>query len=291
MGRISEAMSYRVIQWATGGVGRAAIEGVLEHPDLELVGCWVHLRGQRRSRRRPDPRTWPVGVTATRDMDSLLALDADCVVYSPILADRADVVRILGSGKNVVTPGLVLLGGEDVADVEGACREGGVTLHGTGIHPGGITERFPLMVSALSSGITRVRAEEFSDIRTYDARCRAGRDAVRRHPGRGEDQRDGDGPRPGLRPIGADDGRHPGHAHRPRAAHNPGGCGGHRADRLPDRSNPARTGRGPAVPLGGSGRRHRGADRGGELVHGRAAPRPGVVLRNGGRAIRGGDRR
>src|ERR1700757_2344094 len=32
----------RVIQWATGGVGRAAIECVLNHPDLELVGCWVH---------------------------------------------------------------------------------------------------------------------------------------------------------------------------------------------------------------------------------------------------------
>ena len=35
-------MTYRVIQWATGGVGRAAIEGVLGHPDLELAGCWVH---------------------------------------------------------------------------------------------------------------------------------------------------------------------------------------------------------------------------------------------------------
>ena len=33
---------YRVIQWATGGVGKAAIQGVLRHPDLELVGCWVH---------------------------------------------------------------------------------------------------------------------------------------------------------------------------------------------------------------------------------------------------------
>src|SRR5206468_6428839 len=40
---------------------------------------------------------------------------------------------------------------------------------GTGIHPGGITEKFPLMVSALSGSITRVRAEEFSDIRTYSA--------------------------------------------------------------------------------------------------------------------------
>ena len=48
-------------------------------------------------------------------------------------------------------------------------KQAGVTLHGTGIHPGGITERFPLMISALSGSITRVRAEEFSDIRTYGA--------------------------------------------------------------------------------------------------------------------------
>ena len=37
---------YKVIQWATGGVGRAAIEGILRHPDLELVGCWVYTDGK-----------------------------------------------------------------------------------------------------------------------------------------------------------------------------------------------------------------------------------------------------
>ncbi|WP_235631864.1 hypothetical protein, partial [Mycobacterium tuberculosis] len=31
-------MSLRVIQWATGSVGVAAIKGVLQHPELELVG-------------------------------------------------------------------------------------------------------------------------------------------------------------------------------------------------------------------------------------------------------------
>lgn len=30
-----------MIQWATGNVGRAAIEGVAAHPEVELVGCWV----------------------------------------------------------------------------------------------------------------------------------------------------------------------------------------------------------------------------------------------------------
>jgi hypothetical protein len=52
---------------------------------------------------------------------------------------------------------------------DAVARAGRATLHGTGIHPGGITERFPLMVSALSGSITHVRAEEFSDIRTYGA--------------------------------------------------------------------------------------------------------------------------
>ena len=35
-------MTFRVIQWATGGVGCAAIEAIVSHPDLELVGVVVH---------------------------------------------------------------------------------------------------------------------------------------------------------------------------------------------------------------------------------------------------------
>ena len=32
-------MTYKVIQWATGNVGRAAVEGIVDHPELELVGA------------------------------------------------------------------------------------------------------------------------------------------------------------------------------------------------------------------------------------------------------------
>jgi len=59
--------------------------------------------------------------------------------------------------------------GSDTTKLEAACARAGVTLHGTGIHPGGITERFPLMVSALCRDVRHVRAEEFSDIRSYAA--------------------------------------------------------------------------------------------------------------------------
>jgi hypothetical protein len=163
-------MTYRVIQWATGGVGRAALEGVLAHPDLEVAGCWVHSEAKDGIDVGELLGGDPIGVTATRDADALLATDADCVVYSPFMADPAVVQRILASGKNVVTPlGWFYPGEAERQEYDQRCRDAGVTLHGTGIHPGGITERFPLMVSALSGSITHVRAEEFSDIRTYGA--------------------------------------------------------------------------------------------------------------------------
>jgi len=165
-------VGYRVIQWATGNLGRAAIEGVVSHPELELVGCWVHSPEKAGRDVGEIVGIEDVGVCATGDVDALLAMDADCVLYSPLLGKPKEVMRMLESGKNVVTP----LGwffpdrnSKTTAELEAACRRGGVTLHGTGIHPGGITERFPLMISALSRNIRHVRAEEFSDIRSYAA--------------------------------------------------------------------------------------------------------------------------
>lgn len=163
---------YRVIQWATGGVGKAAIQGVLRHPELELVGCWVHSADKDGRDVGELIGEDPIGVAASTDVDTLLATDADCVMYSPLLPDDQVVIKILRSGKNVVTPvGWVYPDRDNpsVRAIEEAALAGGVTLHGSGIHPGGITERFPLMISSLSSAITHVRAEEFSDIRTYNA--------------------------------------------------------------------------------------------------------------------------
>ncbi len=152
------------------GVGRAAIQAIVSHPELELVGAWVHSAAKVGRDAGEIAGGEPVGVAATDDVEALLALDADCVLYSPVMADRPTVIRILESGKNVVTPlNWFYPQQRDAADLEAACQKGGVTLHGTGIHPGGITERFPLMISALSRAVTHVRAEEFSDIRTYGA--------------------------------------------------------------------------------------------------------------------------
>src|SRR5687768_10802518 len=120
-------MAYRVVQWATGNVGRAAIEGVLAHPDLELVGAYVYSEAKAGRDVGELCGLDPVGVAASDDEATVLALDADCVIYSPMLPNTGEVVRILESGKNVVTPvgWIYPFAAHDVSAVEDACRAGG----------------------------------------------------------------------------------------------------------------------------------------------------------------------
>lgn len=164
-------MTYKVIQWATGGVGKAAIEGVQSHPELQLVGCWVHSPDKAGKDAGVIAGVGEIGIVATNNIDDILALDADCVVYTPLLPNEDEVIRLLESGKSVVTTvGWVYPPKSKTTDrLQQACLKGNSVLHGTGIHPGGMTERFPLQLTSLTRAVTHVRAEEFSDIRTYGA--------------------------------------------------------------------------------------------------------------------------
>ncbi|OBI76233.1 dihydrodipicolinate reductase [Mycobacterium sp. E740] len=163
-------MGLRVVQWATGGVGVAAIKGVLEHPELELAGCWVHSPDKAGKDVGEIIGTEPLGVTATNSVEDILGLDADAVIYSPLLPDADQVAALLRSGKNVITPvGWVYPSDRQAAPLREAAIAGNATLHGTGIAPGGISEKFPLLFSAFSTAVSFVRAEEYSDLRTYDA--------------------------------------------------------------------------------------------------------------------------
>src|SRR5690242_21657313 len=108
-------MTYRVVGWSTGGVGRLAIRAIARRPDLELVGVWVHGKEKDGVDAGTLAGIDPVGVTATRDVDALLALQPDCICYSASGEQQdagavPDLVRMLEAGVNVVsvsTPGLV----------------------------------------------------------------------------------------------------------------------------------------------------------------------------------------
>ena len=162
-------MTYRVVQWATGIHGRLALRGIIDHPELELVGVRVYgdKAGTDAGQLCDRPYT---GVIATASVDDIMALQPDCVVYMPMMANPDEVIALLSAGINVVTPcGWIYPKYRDTSAIDVACAQGKTTLHGTGIHPGGITEQLPLIASAYVNNVHYVRAQEFSDLRTYDA--------------------------------------------------------------------------------------------------------------------------
>jgi len=164
---------YRVIQWATGSVGRESLRGILMHPELELAGVLVYSAdksGLDAGELCGEPH---VGIAATDDVEEILACDADCVMYAPRHAGVDEVCALLRSGKNVVaTPFLFHRRSsynEDTEKVEAACREGKSSLLGTGIHPGFLGMVLPVALSGMSRTIEHVRIEERADWSFYDS--------------------------------------------------------------------------------------------------------------------------
>ena len=79
-------MGYKVIQWATGSIGKTCLRSVIDHPDLELVGLYVHSDAKAGKDAGEIARRPLTGVKATRSIDEILALDADVVLYLPLNA-------------------------------------------------------------------------------------------------------------------------------------------------------------------------------------------------------------
>jgi hypothetical protein len=168
----------RVIQWATGTVGREAVAAVHAHPDLQLVGALVYSADKAGRDVGEVCGIGPIGVKATASREEILAMDADCVLYCPQGEGNpdgaiAEICQILASGKNVVSTALTSLiypkaAGADVVErLEAACRQGGVSFHGTGIEPGWAGEVLPLTMSCLFRRIDHLLVQELLDYSSY----------------------------------------------------------------------------------------------------------------------------
>ncbi len=181
------ALPYRVIQWGTGNTGAHTLRFLLQDTAFDVVGVWVK-REQNVGRTAGElARLVTGGPRATHDIDDLVALDADCVVYmaaepsgSPKEAgtdgwESVDTMcRLLASGKNVVATGISGLTnprafGDDVYErLRLAAESGGTTFFGTGIEPGFMCDALALSLSSISRGIRSIRAQECLSYATYD---------------------------------------------------------------------------------------------------------------------------
>jgi 2,4-diaminopentanoate dehydrogenase len=166
--------THRVVQWATGNIGARALRAVIEHPTLELAGVYAHTPGKAGRDAGELCGSGPTGVVATHDVDEIVALGADCVLYMPRACDVDEVCRLLGSGANVVTtrgefhhpPSMDPAVRERV---EAACAEGGTSIHSTGSSPGFISEAVPLVLTSIQRRLDSLVIDEFADLSQRDS--------------------------------------------------------------------------------------------------------------------------
>jgi hypothetical protein len=172
------ARRLRVVQWATGNIGRRALREVIRHPDLELAGVLVYdpaKEGVDAGALCEGEPAGEVGVAATTDRAAITALDADCVLYMPRLFELDDVVALLERGTNVVTTrGEVMgdgvrLGDEGRARVVDACTRGNASIYATGSSPGFITDALSYALLSLQRRVDGIEIDEFANLSQRDS--------------------------------------------------------------------------------------------------------------------------
>jgi hypothetical protein len=134
---------------------------------LELVGVLVYAEdkeGKDAGDLCGRPET---GVKATRCKADIVALDADVVIMTPKLPEDEDLIALLRSGKDVISPVSYFApeveGDELMRRIENACKVGGSTLHGAGIDPGFVCDRVPAVLTGVCSKVERIDMIEVFD--------------------------------------------------------------------------------------------------------------------------------
>jgi hypothetical protein len=164
-------VALRVVQWTTGNVGKRSVRAVMGHPDLELVGCYAWSADKVGRDVGELCGIDPIGVTATDDIDALMALRPDCVVYNPMWPSTDDMVRILDAGVNVVSTAAFIDGSAREGDrdrIADACERGGSSIFGTGISPGWV-ELMGIAAANICDRIDKITIDEASDTTLYDS--------------------------------------------------------------------------------------------------------------------------
>lgn len=162
---------YRVVQWTTGNVGKSSLQSIVTNPQFDLVGCYAWSPEKAGRDAGELVGIDRIGVSATSDVEALLALKPDCVVYNPMWIDVDELVRILSAGVNVVTTASFITGhnlGAGRDRIAQACQEGGSTMFGSGVSPG-FAELLAIVSAMVCNRIDKVTVSEAADTTFYDS--------------------------------------------------------------------------------------------------------------------------
>ena len=165
--------SCRVVHVGTGLTGREALRATIDDPALELVGVKVSTpekAGVDAGRLFGDS---DVGIAATDDLDAVLALAPDCILYCATAVRReaeaiADIVTYLEAGINVVTISTIPMVYPAAAPpqwraaVQAAAEKGNSTFYATGAEPGFISLNVPTALLAGAGTVESYRMDEYA---------------------------------------------------------------------------------------------------------------------------------
>ena len=165
---------YRVVQWATGNVGSHALRAIIQHPQMTLVGLYVHSESKAGRDAGELCGMGTVGIKATRNIEDIVALEPDCVLYMQQGCNFDDLCRLLESGINVVTTRdevqyPACMDSTVRAKIEAACGRGNASIHATGSSPGFITEAVPLVLASIQRRLDALHISEFADLSSRDS--------------------------------------------------------------------------------------------------------------------------
>jgi 2,4-diaminopentanoate dehydrogenase len=175
-------MSIKVAAIGTGNVGIHALRALITNPDYELTGVWVSSDAKAgKDAGELAGLDISTGVTASTDLDAVLATGPQCAVYTAMADNRLpdaleDYRRILAAGVNVVGSSAVflqypwqVLPDNMLQPIEDAAREGNSSLFVNGIDPGFANDLLPLALAGTCQSVQQIRCMEIVDYATYDS--------------------------------------------------------------------------------------------------------------------------
>lgn len=134
---------------------------------MEVVGVYVHSPAKEGRDAGELCGLPPIGVTATCDIDKIIALKPDCIVAVQEGTNLDDVCRFLEAGINVATSRVDYVDPASMDQairrrVEAACRKGGSSIHASGASPGFGSESLPLVAATLTRSMDSMTIDEFA---------------------------------------------------------------------------------------------------------------------------------
>ena len=175
-------MAIKVAAIGTGNVGVHALRALITNPDYELTGVWVSSESKAgKDAGELAGLDISTGITASTDLDAVLATGPQCAVYTAMADNRLpdaleDYRRILAAGVNVVGSSAVflqypwqVLPDTMLKPIEDAAREGNSSLFVNGIDPGFANDLIPLALAGTCQSVQQIRCMEIVDYATYDS--------------------------------------------------------------------------------------------------------------------------